>query len=113
MELIAKFKKQLEIVERSNFKSRKVWVVTEDNPQYPQTVELETSGDKCGLFDNIAEGAPVKVYVNLRGREWTGTDNVTKVFNTLQAWKVEALPGAEKATPVKAAEPDEISDLPF
>ena len=113
MELVGKFKKQLEIVERGNFKSRKVWIVTEDNPQYPQTVELEVSQAACDLFSNVAEGAPVKCYINLRGREWTSPENKTSVFNSLVCWKVEALPGAAKvADPVTNA-PDEKDDLPF
>ena len=113
MELNAKFKKQLEIVERGNFKSRKVWVVTEDNPQYPQTIELEVNQDKCDLFNNIAEGAPVKVYVNLRGREWTNPEGKTSVFNSLVCWKAEALPGSDKVAENVTNAPDEKDDLPF
>ena len=109
MELVGKFKKKLEIVERGNFKSRKVWIVTEDNPQYPQTVELETQQDKVGMFDNVAEGAPVKCYINLRGREWTSPEGKTSVFNSLVCWKVEALPGSATQAPVEQG----TSDLPF
>jgi len=113
MELVGKFKKQLEIVERKDFKSRKVWIVTEDNPQYPQTVELETQQDKVTLFDNVAEGAPVKCYINLRGREWTNKENVVVIFNSLVCWKVEALPRGAKVAESKAPIEEDTSGLPF
>lgn len=119
MELIGKLKAIQPIIERGEFKSRKIWVTTEDNPQYPQTIEIEVSQAKVDMFNGISIGAPVKMYLNLRGREWTGTDGVTKVFNSIVCWKVEALPGGQVAAPATASqqgftqEPEPIDDLPF
>ena len=117
MELIAKLKTVHDIIERGNFKSRKVWVTTEDNPQYPQTVEVEVAQEKTGLFDNITPGSEVKLYINLRGREWTSPEGKTSVFNTLSVWKVEVLSRAGYLEPIDTLEapmrPDEIDDLPF
>ena len=90
MEIKGKLKQINPVIERQEFKSRKIWVTTEDNPQYPQTIELEVSGKSLDIFEGVSIDAPVVCHVNLRGREWTGTDGITKVFNTIQCWRVEA-----------------------
>jgi hypothetical protein len=90
MELIGKLKKINDVVDRGDFKSRKIWITTEDNPQYPQTIEVELQKDKVDMFNRISIGAPVTLHINLRGREWTPKDGDTKVFNTLVCWRVEA-----------------------
>ena len=109
MELKAKFKKQLDVVVKSDFKSRKVWVTTEDNPDYPQTIEVEVHKDKVDMFNNISEGAPVTLHINLRGRTWTGTDGIEKVFNSLVCWKVEA---DSNAVPYAPAVANNVADCP-
>ena len=112
MELIAKLKTVHDIIERKDFKSRKVWVTTDNDGKYPQTVEVEVAQDKTGLFDNIAPGSELKLYINLRGREWTNPEGKTSVWNTLSVWKVEVLTRA--ATIADAIYPaDEQNDLPF
>jgi len=88
MELQCKFKQQLEVVERGSFRSRKVWVITEDNPDYPQTIEVEVAQDKIDLFNDYSVGQPLTLSLNLRGREWTNPQGETKVFNTLTCWKI-------------------------
>lgn len=127
MELIGKLKKLNDVVERTSsnsvFKSRKVWIVTEENPQYPQTIEIELQQDKVDIMNGISIDAPIKCYCNLRGREWTKPETkVTSVFNSITCWKVEGLPGgvqqgtqAVVAQPVQqsSALPDLDSDLPF
>ena len=100
MQIEGKFKQLNDVIERGTFKSRKVWITTEDNPQYPQTIEIELQGDKCLLFDNIAVGAPVTCHVNLRGREWTNADGETKCFNSLVCWRVDGLKSEPVAAPV-------------
>jgi len=116
MELKCKFYKQLPIVERSNWKSRKVWVITEDNPDYPQTIEIEVSQDKINLFDSVKDGQSLTLQLNLKGREWTNPQGEVKVFNTLSCWKLSkeeidnVVSNLEKHT-VNAVE--DLSDLPF
>ena len=89
MQLIGKLKKIGDVVERAEYKSRKIWITTEDNPKYPQTIEVEVSQAKVDMFNGISIGAPVTLSIDLRGREWT-KDGKTMVFNTLVCWKVEA-----------------------
>lgn len=88
MELKCKFKQQNDVVERGTFKSRKVWVIDDENADYPQTIEVEVAQDKVNLFNNFRPGQPLTVSINLRGREWTNPQGEVKVFNTLQCWKV-------------------------
>lgn len=118
MEIQGTLKQLNPVIERGEFKSRKVWIVTAENPEYPQTIELEVSGKSLDIFDNIAPGAPVTCHVNLRGREWTNpADNVTKVFNTLQCLKVAGV-GSGQSSPAAAPQvapelPVEDNSLPF
>jgi hypothetical protein len=88
MEIKCKFKQQNNVVERGTFKSRKVWVIDDENADYPQTLEVEVAQDKVNLFNNFRPGQPLTVSINLRGREWTNPQGEVKVFNTLQCWKV-------------------------
>ena len=88
MELKCKFKQQNDVVERGTFKSRKVWVIDDENADYPQTIEVEVAQDKVNLFNDCRPGQPLTLSINLRGREWTNPQGEVKVFNTLQCWKV-------------------------
>ena len=88
MEIKCKFKQQNDVVERGTFKSRKVWVIDDENADYPQTIEVEVAQDKVNLFNNFRPGQPLTLSINLRGREWTNPQGEVKVFNTLQCWKV-------------------------
>lgn len=116
MEIKAILKQIHPIVVRGekNFESRKIWLDTDTDGKYPQVIEIQASGEKVGIFDGVSIGAPVTCHINLRGREWAGTDGVAKVFNTLECWKVEAngLPPIA-ATPIAEVVLPETGDLPF
>jgi len=107
MEIKCKFKQQNDVVERANFKSRKVWVITEDDSKYPQTIEVEVAQDKIDLFNTCRPGQPLTLSINLRGREWTNPQGETKVFNTLQCWKfdVDVVDQQEEEAPTMKAAP--------
>ena len=106
-----------ETVGSSGFQKRKVWVEIADNPQYPQTIEIEFQGDKTSLADNLREGQVVDLSINLKGREWTNDKQETKVFNTIVCWKV-AVEGGQQSQPNTFSNPvetgaDDSSTLPF
>lgn len=69
------------------FSKRELVVTTEE--QYPQHIMVEFTQDKCSLLDGIQLGEPVKVSINLRGREWTNPQGETKYFNSIQGWRIE------------------------
>ncbi len=108
-----------------SFQAREFVINTEGN--YPQFVKFQLTQDRCALVDGYQEGEKIKVYFDLRGREWQG-----KYFTNLNAWKVEKaaapaqadFPSYEDAPPAgfeefnggntnSAASPPDLEDLPF
>ncbi|MEM9544522.1 MAG: DUF3127 domain-containing protein [Bacteroidota bacterium] len=66
------------------FQAREFVIQTEG--QYPQYVKFQLVQDRCGAVDPFNEGEKIKVYFDLRGREWNG-----KYFTNLNAWKLEKI----------------------
>jgi hypothetical protein len=100
---------------------KREFVITDNSSQYPQHISFQLTQDKCSLIDNVKVGDEIKVFFNLRGREWKSPkDGELKYFNSLEAWKIEA-GNAGKTASSSAAEPDVTSfsasegenDLPF
>lgn len=108
----------------ASFKKREFVVTTDE--QYPQHIMIEFTQDKCDLLNNYTPGEPVKVSINLRGREWVNPQGETKYFNSIQGWRIEKLqpeaPSAQQAPTMPAREAfepandykeEEHDDLPF
>jgi len=97
--------------------------------QYPQFIKFQCSQDRCGIIDSHKEGEQIKVYFDLRGREWN-----EKFFTNLNAWRVEkpnsqpqsAAPNAQAGfdpkfpteepsgkPPAQSNKVEEFDDLPF
>lgn len=99
-ELTGKLHKVFDIEKKGdNFRSREFVVFVPGD--YPQYVKFQIVQDRCEQMDNIPDGADIKVYFDLRGREWQG-----KYFTNLNAWKVEY---SEQHRPVASTG----ADLPF
>jgi len=77
-----------EEVKSDKFKSRKLVVKDDSNPQYPNFVEFQFANKNCDKLNGINIGDEVTVDYNLRGREWTSPQGEVKYFNTLDGWKV-------------------------
>jgi single-strand DNA-binding protein len=71
-------------VEQVSTSFKKRILIIEVPGQYPQILQFEAVQDKVSIFDNLIPGENVNVHFNLNGREHNG-----KVYNQLQAWKVE------------------------
>lgn len=117
MELKATVKKVLATVDRGTFKSRKVWLVVDEDLKYPQTIEVEVQQDKCEMF-KVSEGSTITAHLNLRGREWTSPEGKTSVFNSLVCWKWDVLVTApvevQSVAPIApVATVEDLGDLPF
>lgn len=109
----------------ASFKKREVVVTTEE--QYPQHIMIEFTQDKCDLLNNFQAGEPVKVSINLRGREWVNPQGETKYFNSIQGWRIERLqtenqqmnqqqppvPQAQTFPPATNFKEEDHDDLPF
>lgn len=108
----------------NGFRKREMVVTTEE--QYPQHIMIEFVQDKTDLLNSFQVGQPVKVSINLRGREWVSPQGETKYFNTVQGWRIESLAQEQNqgqemppVPPMDAFEPandfkeDDYDDLPF
>lgn len=79
--------------------------------KYPQFLTFQVVNDKCDLVANLNTGDVVEVNYNLRGREWTSPEGVTKYFNTVEAWSINLSSEPVQTTPAPTNEDDD--DLPF
>jgi len=105
----------------ATFKKRELVVTTDE--QYPQSIMIEFTQDKCEYLDTFKIGDSVDVSINLGGREWVNPQGETKYFNSIKGWRIEKLvvSGPEQQqtpkeesfkTSVNKAE-DDHDDLPF
>jgi len=70
------------------------FVIEIGDGNYPQFIKFQLTQDRCALIDSYQAGQQIKVFFDLRGREWN-----EKYFTNLNAWRVTA------AEPAKAAQP--------
>ena len=78
-----------QVIGQNGFEKRDLVIVTEE--QYPQTIIIQFTQQRCDLLDSLQVGQNVKVYINIRGREWTNPQGETKYFNTIEGWKIEVI----------------------
>ncbi|RKN83166.1 DUF3127 domain-containing protein [Ulvibacterium marinum] len=107
----------------NGFRKREVVVTTEE--QYPQHILVEFVQDKTDLLNSFNVGQPIKISINIRGREWTNPQGEVKYFNSIQGWRIESLQTDESNSeippvpPMEAFEPadnlneEDHDDLPF
>ena len=99
----------------SGFYKREFVVSTEE--QYPQDIKFELLKDKTELLRDANTGDKVKVYFDIRGREWNGN-----YFNNLVVWKMEKAGATAPPPPAPGDSPfdadlsalsSDDDDLPF
>ena len=78
-----------QMIGQNGFEKRDLVIVTEE--QYPQTIIIQFTQQRCDLLNNLQVGQNVKVYINIKGREWTNPQGETKYFNTIEGWKIEVI----------------------
>ena len=100
-----------QITER--FRKREFVVEIADNPEYPQYVLFQLTGNRCDSLDGFAKGDEVRVEFSLRGREWTSPKNEVKYFNSLDVWTVEKMGNGGSAEPDGAPPPTDDDEPPF
>ena len=125
MEVTGKIKMidQTKEVGSGGFKKRDIVVTTDE--QYPQHILVQFVQDKCDLLNGFQVGEPVKIDINLRGREWTNPQGETVYFNTIQGWRigkaqgdapaaqVPPMPAAQAFAPATNLNEEDADDLPF
>lgn len=114
---------QTKTVGSGGFRKRELVITTDE--QYPQHLLIEFVQDKTDLLNSYRVGQPVKVSINLRGREWTNPQGEVRYFNSIQGWRIESLQsgagesGLPPVPPLDAFEPaddlreEDHDDLPF
>lgn len=78
--------------------AKQEFVLEIEDGQYPQLVTFQCTQSYCNQLEHKAEGQKVTVHFNLRGREWTNKEGKVMYFNSLNAWKIEALEVAKTDT---------------
>lgn len=78
-----------QLIGQNGFEKRDLVITTEE--QYPQTIIIQFTQQRCDLLNNLQVGQNVKVYINIRGREWTNQQGEIKYFNTIEGWKIEVI----------------------
>ena len=84
-EITGKLFKKFEMEQKTQSFSAREFVLEVNDSNYMQLIKFQLTQDRCGLLDPFDEGKEIKVYFDLRGREWNG-----KYFTNLNAWKLEA-----------------------
>ncbi len=83
-EVEGKLHKKFETENKTNTFQARDFVIEVTSGNYPQFVKFQLTQDRCALVDTFSEGEMIKVYFDLRGREWNG-----KYFTNLNAWRLE------------------------
>lgn len=116
-EVEGKLHKKFDTEKKSDKFQTREFVLLVEEGQYPQHIKFQLVQDRCEIIDSIPEGTNLKVYFDLRGREWQ-----EKYFTNLQAWRVEAAgqesrpkaaAGDFPSAPPMADEGSSYDDLPF
>lgn len=117
-EVEGKLHKKFDKEQKSGTFQTREFVILDESTQYPQHIKFQLVQDRCEIIDPIEEGTNIKVYFDLRGREWQG-----KYFTNLQAWRVEAAGQESKpkaaagdfpsTPPLTSDEGASYDDLPF
>ncbi len=92
------------------FKKRE-FVIELDGP-YPQFIQFQLTQDRCGVLDTYNETDKIKVFFDLRGREWKSPQGELKYFNSLNAWKIEAATAESAAPEAPVASKDSFPAAP-
>ncbi|GAB3803359.1 hypothetical protein GCM10028819_33140 [Spirosoma humi] len=83
--------KATESLGQNNFLVRKLYVDLTDNPDFPNTPELQLTGDKVNLVDNLVKGQLIQVKFRLDGRKVKTRDDKEMVITNLRVYKIDVV----------------------
>ncbi len=73
------------------FKKRRLILEYSKNENYPQVLEFTFTQNNVSLLDALNQGDEVKVFFDLKGRESVDKNGTKRVFNSLEAWRIEVV----------------------
>ena len=85
-EIEGKLHKVFETEQKTESFRAREFVIETQQGSYTQYIKFQLTQDRCDVIDPYKEGQQIKVYFDLRGRQWQD-----KYFTNLQAWRVEAV----------------------
>ncbi|MFM2269449.1 MAG: hypothetical protein RL757_2890 [Bacteroidota bacterium] len=114
-EIVGKLYRKFPAENKSQTFQTREFVIEIMDGNYPQVIRFQLVQDRCSQLDPFNEGEEIKVYFDLRGREWNG-----KFLTNLNAWRIErggaadekAVPAANQAPAADAGFPT-IADAPI
>ena len=68
-----------QMIGQNGFEKRDLVIVTDEN--YPQTIIIQFTQQRCDLLDSLQVGQFVKVYINIKGRDNHGREPNTAIYN--------------------------------
>lgn len=82
-EIEGKLHKKYPVESKSASFQAREFVLEIKSGNYSEFIKFQLVQDKCSLLDDYQEGDTMKVFFDLRGREWQG-----KYFTNLNAWRL-------------------------
>jgi len=93
--------------------AKREFVINDGQKDYPQDILFQLVQDKTDFMDKFELGQEVEVSFNMRGRKWTSPQGEDKYFNSLDAWRVDAV-ASDQTTQKEVVDKQEVEDdLPF
>jgi hypothetical protein len=86
-----------------SFRARE-FVIETMQGSYAQFIKFQLTQDRCDMIDQYTVGQQIKVFFDLRGRQWQD-----KFFTNLQAWRIEGV-GETQPAPMPDQEQSVMSN---
>ena len=93
--------------------AKREFVINDGQKDYPQDIMFQLVQDKTDFMDKFGVGQEVEVSFNMRGRKWTSPQGEDKYFNSLDAWRGDAVAKDESAQEEGVDKQEVEDDLPF
>jgi hypothetical protein len=104
-EIEGKLHRKFDTENKTNTFQAREFVIEVTSGNYPQFIKFQLTQDRCALIDDYEEGGMIKVFFDLRGREWN-----EKYFTNLNAWRLEKV--SAEANAAATPPPADFGDFP-
>lgn len=104
-EVVGKLYKKFNTENKTQTFRAREFVIEIPDGNYPQFIKFQLVQDRCDILDAYQEADEIKVFFDLRGREWN-----EKFFTNLNAWRIEK---TSTETAALQSPPAPASEAPF